>query len=119
MLGWEVTITRQNPSVNLEESTLASWITGWNGLNWLDGLIEKGVAQPFGAREFGHKRYAAPVGSVFEALSLWNPDRSKWDVIGDDYAIPKGWMGDIKFFADRLKSCPSDEMVLITAVDQS
>lgn len=119
MLGWEVKITRQDPSVRSDESTLASWTTGWSGLGWLDSLIDKDVAQPFGTKEFGFKRYTAPVGSIFEALSLWKPDRSKWDVIGDDYAIPKGWMGDIEFFADRLKLCSADEIVLITAVDLS
>lgn len=40
----------------------------------------------------------APIGIVFEALCLWKPDRTQLDVVGDDYAIPIGYMGEVKFF---------------------
>lgn len=119
MLGWEVVISRQSNNLGQDDSLIASWTTGVWGLSWLDGLVENGIATPVLPKEFGFRRYTAPVGSIFEALSLWKPDRTTWEVIGDDYAIPSGWMGEVKFFPERLKSCPAGEMVLISAVDLS
>lgn len=119
MLGWEVVISRRRSNESSDESLIASWTTGLRGLSWLDGLVEQGIATPLQPKEFGFRRYTAPVGSVFEALTLWDPDRTQWDVIGDDYAIPMGWMGEPKFFPERLKSCPVEELVLISAVDLS
>lgn len=119
MLGWEIVICRQSTSERLDDVLIASWTTGLRGLDWLDALVEQGMAVPLPPKEFGCRRYTAPIGSVFEALSLWKPDRTQWDVVGDDYVIPMGWMGEVKFFPERFKLCPAEEMVFISAVDLS
>lgn len=47
------------------------------------------------------------------------PRHSGIEVIGDDYITPAGWSGELKFHAERIGECPSDEPLTIDAWDQS
>lgn len=127
MLGWQIYINR-SPTRSLDsavedslkdESLLASWLTGLNGCDWIDKLVEQGRAEYLGTYGGYPRSYSAKAKYVIPpVLSLKSKTKGP-AVIGDDYAYIGGFNSDIELFLDRIKACSLDEELSIEAWDQS
>ena len=47
------------------------------------------------------------------------PPHKDFPIIGDDYVLPAGWIGETAFHWDRIRQCPPDEQLVVQAWDQS
>ena len=127
MLGWQIYINRSpnrplgsaSEDSLLDESLLASWLTGINGCKWIETLVEEGKANFLGSYGGYPRSYSAKAEYVIPlALSL----KAKTDgatVIGEDYVYIGGFNSDVELFLDRIKACPMNEVLSIEAWDQS
>lgn len=120
MLGWEVFVYRQirTPQGEPGKILLARWMTGLNGLDWLEDLVKTNRAVDLGGDGYPC-RYSIAAGVLSPVLSRGLPAHDGPPVIGDDYALPAGWNGDLKADHAALASRPSEEQLLVEAWDQS
>lgn len=113
MLGWELFITRgQN------DQSVASWLTGINGTNWLDELVSKGLAKDLGGNGYPNK-YEANAGVLLSILTKEIPKHDGPLVIGDDYVQMPGDISNAKIDLETLRSLSPNEILTIEAWDQS
>ena len=124
MLGWEFYIYRHDlaPDPHLpvpdDRALLASWVVGLGGLDWIKALEQQGKATDLGGNGYPCI-FLAMARDVFPVISRGPPTSAGPTVIGDDYVHPSGWIGDSRYFPDRISSCPGEQMLLIHAWDQS
>lgn len=101
MLGWQIFIHRQvsgqSPDVTnpTNESLLATWMTGIGGTDWLDALVKEGKAVDLGGNRYPC-RYTAIAANVLPKISCGPPPHDGPFVIGDDYVLPGGWVGEVR-----------------------
>lgn len=123
MLGWHIFI-RQQAAGNAHDEprpsgpTLASWEAGLRGLDWLDALVEEGKAASLGGDGYP-LRYTATAAALLSKLSDGPPRHDSPMVLGDDYVMPKGWIGHVSIDRASLAACPADDELLIEAWDLS
>ena len=122
MLGWSLSIYRladynrvRPPEVF--SLCLASWKAGPAGIDWLDPLVEAGTA----AREGNGYPflYLAKAGAILPLLAGGPPSNEGPAVIGEDYALPSGWVGRGKFNQALIEQCSPAEDLMIQVFDQS
>lgn len=123
MLGWFIIVRRsggpEGLKATVDTNVLATWETSLGGLDWLDDLERKGQVTCMSCNGYP-TRFTAFAGAVLPMLRLGRPPRhSGIEVIGDDYITPAGWSGELKFHAERIGECRSDEPLTIDAWDQS
>ena len=120
MLGWHVYVVTKKDSDNLgnEAPAVASWGTGLYGLRWIDELVKQGKAVDLGGNGYPC-RYMIAADVLFPILRSDLPDHDTPPVVGDDYALPAGWTGELKLNNERMSSCAEDEPLVIEAWDQS
>jgi len=127
MLGWQIYINR-SPVRPLgssfeeslkDDSLLASWLTGVNGCDWIDKLAEQGKAKYLGTFGGYPRSYSAKAEYVIPLILSLQSKTKGPTVIGDEYAYIGGFNADIELFLDRIKDCPSEEILSIEAWDQS
>lgn len=124
MIGWFIVVAtkaREERSSDSEGEAcvLASWEASVEGLDWLDVLAAKGDAVKL--RSGGYPNlYRASAGPVLDLLRNGPPPATRgMPVIGDDYVMPAGWLGEVKLHADRMKLCSRDQQLVIEAWDLS
>ena len=120
MLGFEVMIWRETEA-NMPkpwEWRVARWLTGTNGLAWLDGWAATGQVKNLGGNGYPlHFRIKA--GTLAQVLAGGLPANDSPLVIGDDYVLPRGFNGTLELDAAKLQACPEDEWLVVEAWDQS
>lgn len=116
MLGWEVFVNR--PSDANEEELVASWNTGALGLKWLSKLVEAGRAKDLGGNGYPGK-YAIEAGVLLPIIRSGLPGNDSPPVIGDDYALPRGWSSDISWKPEAASACKPGDVLIIEVWDQS
>lgn len=122
MLGWFIIVRRPGPEVGRADTdprVLATWETSIGGLDWLDELERTGGVTCV-SRNGYPTRYTAAAEVILPLLQAGKPPRhAGFTVIGDDYVTPAGWSGTMTVHRERLAQCPSDEMLVVDAWDQS
>ena len=124
MLGWQVYINRRptrdefasESSLN-DETLLATWVTGINGLDWLRALVKSGQASDLGGTGYPHS-YTAEAKVLLPLIASLPKKHSGPIVIGDDYVHLGGFNESIKIHQARIDACPVDEVLSIEAWDQ-
>ena len=124
MLGWQIYIHRRLPEQSLEEATrapetlLAAWQTSMGGLDWVYELVKEGKAQDLGGTGYPCL-YSSVAKYVLPKISSGPPNYDSQVVIGDDYVLPPGWIGDAKIYHKAIAECLPNEELIIEAWDQS
>ncbi len=120
MLGWHVFVHRleQVHPANCS-SVLASWKASVGGLDWLEELAKSGIARRL-TRGGYPTTYTVAARDLLPLLGGGMPPKhSDFPVIGDDYVMPSGWVGNIKMYSTRMAACQPDELLSVAAWDQS
>lgn len=100
------------------EARLAQWQTGIFGLSWLDDLTAANKATDLGGNGYPN-RYLITAGELLGAISFGVPANDSPQVIGDYYALPRGWGSGLRIKTDVLAACPKDALLIVEAWDQS
>jgi len=119
MLGWEIFISVESPEQSeAKELTLAYWLTGMNGIHWIEDLVKEGKAEDAGGN--GYPCTFFSTARVILPLILRGlPKHEGPEIIGEDYIMPKNWSGTAKLNKSRILACSPDERLKIEAWDQS
>jgi hypothetical protein len=125
MLGWQVYINRRPirgdfvPEALLDDETLiATWLTGIDGLSWLHDLVKDGYAVDLGGSGYPC-RFTAKAAVLSTIITNLPKNYQGTTVIGDDYVHFGGFNLNIKIYQQRIDNCPPDEVLSIEAWDQS
>jgi len=129
MLGFEVYIFPKShyiadPKVWEREERwkhlLAAWSTGLGGLKWIDDLVKKGEAIDLNiGGEVLLCLYGTKLSTIKHVLKGNIPKPDDPPVIGEDYTLPSGFIGDVEIHESRIAECSEDEEIIIEAWDQS
>lgn len=124
MLGFEILIYRADRVSNPldiwpeEDALLVSWLVGgFDGLVWIDDLVKGGKATALGGNGYP-LRYTALAQHLLPKIAGGIPSRTGGPILGEDYFLPAGWIGDPSI-KQNLAECPPDQLLLINAWDQS
>ena len=114
MLGWEIFIRRERDGV-----TLASWLVGHSGLDWIRQLQRQGKATCI--EEGGYPtKFTLLASVVLPVLSRREvPPHDSHEMLGDDYYLPAKFSADFRLHEDEVAKCKPGDMVVIEAWDQS
>ena len=122
MLGWEFFITEQvapgSPKTEIRRTVLARWMSGIGGTGWVSKLVEDGLASDLGGDGYPC-RYLVPAGLLMRTLANGAPIHSGPLVVGDDYVLPAGWVGEAKIDLEAIKALDPSTLLLVEAWDQS
>jgi hypothetical protein len=121
MLGWHIIIYRKHGKGSIwDEHTISDWITGPSGTDWLDRLVEAGLAQMTEHNSGYPLKYIGRAKDLLPHLTSQPTPHSGPDIIGDDYFMPTGWRGTIKIKEHLVSEClESNEEIIVAAWDQS
>lgn len=117
MLGWQIYIFPEKAQLT-KESLLATWMTGPNGIDWLDTLVKEGKALDLGGGGYPY-RYRAIAKILLPIISGGPPPHNSPMVFGDDYILPARWTGEIRINHENIAQCDPNEQLMIEAWDQS
>lgn len=121
MLGWSIAIYRESDyrrfhAQELWDLAIASWTTSLGGLKWLDPLLKEGKATEGGN---GYPLWIkAKANDLLPLIAGGPPPHDGPFVIGEDYVMPGGWIGDVQINYAPLANCPPDEDLIVIAYDQ-
>lgn len=101
-----------------QETALARWETGVDGLHWLDALAEAGLAKALGGNGYP-LNFRVRADAFSRTISGGLPANDSPEVIGDDYVLPAGYNGALRLDDERLGRCPADEWLVVEAWDLS
>jgi hypothetical protein len=122
VLGWQFFISRQDNThceVPAEEAeTVATWKAGLGGAQWIEHLIAGGKGVDLGGNGYPN-RYLVTAEALRSLLQAGLPKHDGPPVIGDDYVLPRGWVGNARIDFELLRSINGEEMLLVEAWDQS
>jgi len=110
MLGWWITIstrfTEGEPAEDRRAAQLSQWETGLGGTQWIDRLVEAGLAQQ--VQQGGYpSRYTARWADVLPML-------------GERGALIKATRnGPLQWHAERIAACDPEHVVAIEVWDLS
>lgn len=114
MIGWGVLVYRPTtPDV-----FIARWNTSVFGLRWLDQLVRDSKAIDLGGNGYPNK-YAVAAGILLPIIKAGLPANDSPLVIGDNYALPEGWSGEIDWNQQEVLACHGGDQLIIEAWDQS
>jgi hypothetical protein len=120
VLGFGFVVIRQgdaNASYD-RRSPLAEWDASIGGKGWIDRLVAAGKAIDLGGDGYP-LRYAIAAVTLIGALRHGPPKHSGPPVVGDDYVLPAGWVGNFKINAEALNALDPGEILLVEAWDLS
>lgn len=124
MLGWYVVIFRTNAKTHLvydastDETRLASWSTGINGLDWLDHLAKANKILDLGGNGYP-SRYSAKASEILPIISSALSTCNRPITIGDNIVLSAHDISALKVDALKISACSPDDQLLIEAWDQS
>ncbi len=114
MLGWEVFVYRSaTPDI-----CIARWMTGMFGLSWIDQLVKDHRALDLGGDGYPRK-FGVTAGVLLPIIKAGLPANDSPLVIGDDYVLPEGWSGEVKWNQQEVLACQGGDQLVIEAWDQS
>lgn len=116
MLGWDISVYRGKNVV--PGKWIASWVAGPFGLQWLDALVKENKVIDLGGNGYPCK-FLVSARVLLPMITAGVPAHDKPLVLGDDYVLPEGWCGDIKWRREEVLACHPDELLTIEAWDQS
>lgn len=129
MLGWWIYINAADVPdgeviTGKKYPALAKWETRVDGLDWIDRLVQEGRAVQVlnGGYPNRYKAKAADMLPLLTDGGIAPPKVGMWVFgvdEGEEYAHPPGWMGKIEFDHDAIAACSPDQVLTITAWDQS
>jgi hypothetical protein len=99
MLGWQVIIRKESA-----KTSIASWITGLGGTDWLDILVKEGKAKDLGGNGYPNS-YSAKANQILPLLTT--------------ELINSVGGGNARLKSDQISACSNDETLIIEAWDQS
>ena len=108
MLGWEIFISRKAPTKSEaqgSDTVLASWLTGFNGCDWIRRLVKDGRAMDLGSNGVYPHAYSAKAKEILPII-LALPKTFKGSiVVGEDYVHLGGFKKTIKINQSVLDQC--------------
>lgn len=125
MLGWHISVFRQQEGgaspATMESAKgprLAVWQTGFEGLKWLEQLVEAGNAIALGGNGYP-VRYTATAEHLLPEISDQPPQaRDTWAHDPGDILTDK-WEGKTVVDPVTVSECPPGEWLLVEAWDES
>ena len=122
-LGWEFYVFRKSEVDTRGTSRhglryYASWGSSIGGEQWIDDLVSSGKAQLISNNGL-FQSFALPASEIREILRNGPPCHKGPPVIGDNYVMSSGWIGDSKIDWDGLLALDPNEIMLVDMVDQS
>lgn len=124
MIGFEIFVYRadrvDDPMASWpnEEALLVSWLVGGSsGLDWIDALVERGLATDLGGNGYP-LRYTALARDLLPVIATGIPAPSDGPILGEDYYLPAGFIRDPEV-RPGFDTCPCDQLLLVNAWDQS
>lgn len=122
MLGWFVVISiasGDEPVKVGDVRTLATWRSSIGGVDWIDGLLERGLAK-FESGNGYPTRFSTTAAAVLPLIANGKPPaHGDFPVHGDDYFMPAGWIGDFMAYVERITACRPTDPLVIEVWDQS
>lgn len=122
MLGWLIVISiadGEAPAKLDGANTLASWRCSMGGLDWIDRLVQQGLAT-FESGNGYPTRYRSTTAAVLPVIRDGRPPAHRgFDVLGDDYFMRAGWVGEFTPHPERIAMCAPTDQISIEAWDQS
>lgn len=118
MLGWWILIKQQAAAGGGDAPVIASWETSLGGADWLEKLVSEGKATQLSHSGYPN-RYTAIASDVLPLIASGIPPHEGIDVIGDDYMLPAGWMGEIILKQENFDACPPSQTLAIEVWDMS
>lgn len=129
MLGFDIYVRRLPESAFLfplkvnelpKDTTLASWTTSIDGLDWITELVKAGIAKSVDSDVYGYT-YLVPAAYVFKMiLSAEKPQSATASTVFNAVSVEASdWMGKIRIQPSRIYECPIDELLLVEAWDLS
>lgn len=115
MLGWEIFCSYKKSDGNAE--TIASWITGISGCDWLDNLAKAGLAKVDHHHGYPN-RYELTLDLLLDNIIPTPPSSNSPRVIGEDY-VSDGGNSNFKVNIDLIMDLDPKTVILVTAWDQS
>lgn len=124
MLGWHIgvyrTADRERAPLTMDSplgTRIAVWQARWEGICWIDQLVEDGLARQLGGDGYPY-RYSASIKALAPFLSSPPAARENW-VYGANDIINSNWQGKTQVLKELLKICPPSETVIIEVWDES
>ena len=124
MLGWEIYINRltvkrefdlMEESLN-DDTLLATWITGIDGLNWINALVKEGKAEFLGGCGYPQS-FSAKADVLIPKIYSMPRNYKGTTIIGDDYVHLGGFNKDMKINQSRIDECSPNEILRIEEWD--
>ena len=120
MLGWRIIIYKKDGSGSVaDRQTLASWLVGLGGTDWLDQMVTEGKATLLGFNGGYPIKYSTTLQDLRPRLATQPESYEGPVVIGEDYIMPSGWRDSMTHNSEVLSTCRPDEELIIDAWDQS
>lgn len=112
MLGWEIFIKNQ-------DQTIASWMVGSSGTDWLRNLAKEGKAVDVAVNCGYPHVFSMKARDLIPILINGIPQSGGGLVIGENYVINGNRIWDFAIDAELLSKCDPDDELVIDAWDQS
>ena len=125
MLGWHISVYRQSDDgtspasfESPEGERLAVWQTGLGGRDWLEELVNAGLAIDLGGNGYPC-RYTATAQTLLPRIADGPPGaRAVW-VSGVNDILTEKWAGRTVIDDAIVAACPQDEWLIVEAWDES
>ena len=125
MLGWNISVHRQNPVstkpgvAGAPQGTLvAVWQANARGLQWIDDLADEGKAISLGGSGYPYS-YTAPAEVVLSRIIPKPPYENEIWQAGQGDIVENRWAGRTMIDHTAAEACQPDEWLLIEAWDES
>ena len=123
MLGWQIYINRHQIDRAVcergrrDETLIATWVTGINGCEWIETLVNEGKAEQLPG-DFCIRRYSVKAKTLLPIIKSLPKKYHGSIVVGEDYVHLGGFNEDIEIYQSRIDECSPDELLSIETWDQ-
>ncbi|MEI7890141.1 MAG: hypothetical protein WCI34_07505 [Actinomycetes bacterium] len=126
MLGWHISLLRQQDSGRLEPATFESksdtrvavWQTGLHGLDWLADLAKEDRIVSLGGNGYPI-RYTGKANELLPRVGDKPPEALAHWVCGPNDILTDAWAGKTTFDQTELDNCTPEEWLIVEAWDES
>ncbi len=120
MIGYTIFVYRFNEDIDItknKEKALLTWTSGgFDGLDWIDNLVNQAKAEDLGGNGYPFY-YKVKAQFVLQALATDTPKNKGQTIIGDDYVMSSDWRTSIDL--SMIKKCDPNQQLIIEAWDLS